>query len=173
MARRTPQLQKAVGVALEAAGIGVGSSVANAAFESNVARLMDEHKTLSRVNAEKVLDAGNGMLVSVAGAGVEGADVLFHVPAFDLGPPTLLLQIQVKALESFSNFQGALRDAAGSIQGGGGVFLQVPNGTTLTEVNRRLNGFRLQPNRDPKKYQNMYLEVHTEDGELLYHGGIF
>ena len=55
----------------------------------------------------------------------------------------------------------------------GGFAVQVPNGTSKSDVQDLLNRFRSVPGRDPKKYRNIYLEVRDESGNDLYNGGVF
>jgi hypothetical protein len=159
--------------------------------EAEITALMEEHPTLTRVNAERAVTGPKGTVPSAAGAGgrraVGGAggdlppkaDITFSQPT-TRGASTVLRR-EVKTWEgNQGKFNDAITEAADQLQVagmggeptkvGGEVLVQVPAGTDARQLVQRFKGSVLHGTEGTEKlgrYRSIHVTIVDPQGTVL------
>ena len=151
--------------------------------EEQITALMDEHPTLTRVNAERAVQGPQGAVPQASGKGGTlatgtGSGKLPKVPDIDFRQPTargssVVLRREVKTWEgNQGKFNEAVGDAADQLQAGGGgeLLVQVPKGIDARSVVQRFKGAVIKSPKGVQKfgrYRSIKITIVDPSGAVL------
>lgn len=135
--------------------------------EEHIARLIADTNPafpLTRVNALRALRGLQGAVVTVAGPGGQGADVVVHTSSG-------LVRREVKSIAGGAqgSFNREVAHAAVQIAYAGEILVQVPQGAEARRLIARFRGSR-RSSAQLEKYRMVYVTVVDPGGAVLFEG---